>query len=40
MWSLVDINHDGFLDSVFVKTQDTGTGFVEINAALGNDLLS
>lgn len=32
-WSLVDYNRDGNLDLVYIKTQQTGTGTVEVHIA-------
>ncbi|KAB8073359.1 hypothetical protein BDV29DRAFT_191790 [Aspergillus leporis] len=34
-WELSDFNHDGVLDLVYIKTQNTGTGAVEVHVASG-----
>lgn len=35
-WSLIDFNRDGKVDLVFIKTQNTGTGTIEIHIASGS----
>lgn len=34
-WQLIDFNGDGKLDLVYIKNQNTGTGYVEVHVASG-----